>query len=332
MISALIGFLLSNIILNGFFPDNLAARADFLSPQEQGRVLGAFENINHLPAAAYNYFNPENYLPNNEDKKYFPVKKGDTPLSVQASSSLVMDAATGEILWQSGANDKRSIASISKLMSTLVFLDSVPDWNKIYKMKKSDVRVGGRSHIYEGEEVTTGDLFHLSLVASDNTAVIALISSLGLSEDEFVAKMNQKAKEIGLKDTSFRDATGLSFYNVSTVKDIAILANKALVRKNIREAALKQKYEFKTLAGRKVVAESTDDLLINFPKNGSSLIGGKTGYTYEAGYCFVGGFENSEGRQIFAAVLGTPTCYARFNVAKKIADWAFANFEWKIAN
>lgn len=328
---AVIGFLLTGLISNIFSPALALGQDDFLSGQERGRVLGAFENINHLPAATYNYFHPENYLPNNDDKKYIPIRKTEAPLSVLASSSLVMDGETGDILWQSGASDKRPIASISKLMSALVFLDSVPDWNRTYKLKKSDIRVGGRSYIYEGEEVTTGDLFHLALVASDNTAVIALVSSLNLSEDEFAVKMNEKAKEIGLKNTSFVDATGLS-NNLSTVKDIVILAKKALARKNIREAVLKQKYEFKTSSGRAVSAISTDDLLVNFPKNGSSLIGGKTGYTHEAGYCFVGGFVNGDGRQIFTAVLGTPTDYARFHETKKMADWAFANFEWKIAN
>lgn len=299
---------------------------------EGGRVLGALEQAEHLPLAAYNHFNPENYLPLSEDKKYVPVKKDATSeLSIRASSSLVMDGETGQILWQSGGDDKRPIASITKLMSVLVFLDSVPDWNKTYKLKKSDIRVGGRAYIYEGEEVTTGDLLHLSLVASDNTAVIALISSLGLSEDEFVIKMNQKAREIGLEDTSFRDATGLS-NNVSTVKDVALLAKKALIRKNIRETVLKDKYEFKTLAGRSVSAQSTDDLLVNFPSNGSSSIGGKTGYTYEAGYCFVGGFVNHEGREVFSVVLGAPTNRARFQETKKMADWAFSSFDWKIAN
>ena len=324
-------FLLSNIIFSGFFPGSLAARADFPLAEDRGRVLGAFEQANHLPLAAYNHFHPENYLPLNEDKKYVPIKKGGEPLSVLASSSLVMDGETGDILWQKGADDKRPIASISKLMSALVFLDSVPDWAKTYKLKKSDIRIGGRSYVYEGEELTVGDLFHLSLVASDNTAVIALVSSLGLSEDEFVVRMNEKAEAIGLKDTYFKDATGLS-YNISTVKDVVILAKKALVRKNIREAVLKERYDFKTKAGRAVSAESTDDLLVNFPKNGSSLIGGKTGYTSEAAYCFVGGFVNGDGREIFAAVLGAPSDYARFHETKKAADWAFANFEWQIAN
>jgi D-alanyl-D-alanine carboxypeptidase len=328
MLLAFFGFLFSNIILSGFFPGSLVARADFPMNEEKGRVLGVLEQAQHL--AAYNHFHPENYLPLNDDAKYIPIKRGDAPLFVSASSSLVMDGETGDVLWQRGADDRRPIASITKLMSALVFLDSVPDWRTVYKLKKGDIRVGGRSYIYEGEEVTTGDLLHLSLVASDNTAVIALVSSLGLSESQFVDRMNQKAKEIGLSGTTFVDATGLS-NNVSTVKDVVILAKKSLERKNIREAVLKERYEFKTKAGRSVLAESTDDLLTNFPKNGSSLVGGKTGYTYEAGYCFVGGFVDDGGHRIFAAVLGAPTDYARFHETKKMADWAFANFEWEIA-
>jgi serine-type D-Ala-D-Ala carboxypeptidase (penicillin-binding protein 5/6) len=327
-------FLAAGIIISWFFANDLsftaASQVDF--GFNNGRVLGAIEQVNHLPLAAYNHFHPENYLPLAEDKKYFPLKDGDGQLSVAASSSLVMDSETGELLWGENVDQKRPIASISKLMSALVFLDSVPDWTRVYKMKKSDVRIGGRSYVYEGEELTIGDLFHLSLVASDNTAVIALASSLGLSEEEFVVKMNQKAEELGLLDTYFQDATGLDARNVSTVKDVAVLAKKSLIRKDIRETVLKDKYQFKTLAGRAVSAVSTDALLKSFPDNGSKLIGGKTGYTAEAGYCFVGGFVNHEGRGIITVVFGARTDQSRFRETSKMADWAFSNFKWQIAN
>ncbi len=326
---------LAGVLIYSFFSLDLhsaaLAQVDF-GELDNGKVLGVFEEVNHLPLAAYNYLHPENYLPLSEDKKYIPVKKEDLPLSVDASSSLIMDKETGEVLWSNNADQKRPIASISKLMSALVFLDSVPDWTKTYKMKKSDVRIGGRAYVYEGEEMTIGDLFHLALVASDNTAVIALTSSLGLSEEEFVSKMNDKAKELGLDDTHFEDATGLDAGNVSTVKDVAKLANKALVRKDIREAVLTDEYEFNTLAGRKVRAVSTDDLLVSFPENGSKLLGGKTGYIPAAGYCFVGSFVDHEGHGVVTVVFGAKTISSRFKETKKMEDWAFSSFKWEIAN
>lgn len=312
-------------------PSVLEVRAGSATGFDDGQFTGILDDINHLPLAAYNYLYQENYLPANQDKIYVPLKSADEPLSINASSALAVDFDSGKILWEKGGDEKRPIASITKLMSALVILDNVPAWNEVYKVKKTDYRSGGRAYVYEGDEMKIGDLFNLMLVASDNTAVIALASHYGLSEEQMVGKMNQKAKDFGLTNTFFQDATGLSSGNVSTVKDVAVLAKKALVRKDIRETVLKERYEFKTLAGRRVVADSTDELLKNSEER-SRLMGGKTGYTSEAGYCFVAGFSGQDDHEVIAVVFGAPSIQDRFKQAKRIADWSFANYVWRIAN
>ncbi len=317
----------TSLVFFSDMPSVLEAKAE-LSTEEANGLLDEME---HLPLAAYNYLYQENYLPENGDKIYLPFKKSDEPLSVNASSALAVDFDSGRVLWEKSADEKRPIASITKLMSALVFLDNVPEWDEVYKVKKSDYRSGGKAYVYDGDELRVGDLFNLILVASDNTAVISLAAHYGMSEEQMATKMNQKAKDLGLSNTYFQDATGLSSGNVSTVKDVAALAKKALVRKDIRETVLKDKYEFKTLAGRKVLAYSTDDLLKN-TEDRSRLMGGKTGYTSEAGYCFVAGFFGAEGHNVISVVFGTPSAQARFREAKSIADWSFANFTWRIAN
>ena len=113
-----------------------------------------------------------------------------------------------------------------------------------------------------------------------------------MSLDDFIAKMNEKAMEIGLDNTKFRDPLGLNDNNVSNALEIARLANKTLLKDEIREATMTKIYEFKTQQGRAKIVYSTDDLLSVFPEDGIEIKGGKTGYTEAAGYCFVGKFGN----------------------------------------
>lgn len=297
-----------------------------------GAVLGAAERIINLPAATYDYFYPEYNLPQSEDKPSAPfLANGAASLPIFASSSAAIDAETGQPLYNHNCSDVRPIASITKLMTALVFLDVNPDWEAVYKLKREDVRNGGKSYIYVGDEVKVKDLWHLSLVGSDNTATVALVRSTGSSEADFVKKMNAKAKELGLPNTFFSDTVGLTDKNVSTAIEVAVFADKAFAKKSIREATLKNDYEFSTSGGRHVRVESTDYLLSAFPQNGIHIIGGKTGHTEEAGYCFVGEFSDKEGHQVVAAVLGAATNEARFAETKKLAHWVYGNFFWPVA-
>jgi D-alanyl-D-alanine carboxypeptidase (penicillin-binding protein 5/6) len=297
--------------------------------ENKGRVLGAAEKLEVMPEQTYVAIYPEYNLPVNEYRAVVPVKKNSpSSLAVFASSSIVIDKRSGAVLWEKNSSEKRSIASLTKLMTVLVFLDTDPSWGDVYKLKKEDVRVGGKSYIYVGDEMTVRDLFYLTLVGSDNTAAVALAKSTGLTEDEFIAKMNAQAKEFGLKDTFFRDISGLSEGNVSTAKELLILAKKSLAREKIREATLQENYEFKTIAGRKVQVNSTDYLLSEFPVDGINIFGGKTGHTEEAGYCFIGDFKNEADREIISIVMGTNSNEGRFVETKKLVKWAYDNFTW----
>ena len=326
-IPVIISFIVSNLFLNGLASQQFN---NGITVQENSRFLGLTEQVNHLPINSYNFFHPENYLPKSPDKPVAPEKKADAPdLAVGALACAVMDKKSGEIIYSANADSQRPIASITKLMTVLTLLDYTPDWNKVYKLKKSDIRLGGKSYIYEGDEMTVIHLWHLCLMASDNTATIALISSLGMTEDDFVVKMNAKAQSLGLANSSFTDATGLTDKNVSTAKEIVFLAKDAFKMKIIRDTVLTKNYEFSTLGGRKVKVDPTDLLLNNFPSNGISMMGGKTGHTDEAGYCFASQFSDQTGNEVISAVLGTASDEARFRETKKLVNWVYSNFIWK---
>lgn len=301
-----------------------------IKKENPGRVLAAVEGAGIMPAQTYAAIYPEYNLPKNEYKAITPVKKDDAAnLAIYASSSMVIDKKTGTVLWEKNSSERRPIASLTKLMTALVFLNTDPDLEKIYRLPKEDVRVGGKSYIYPGDEITVKDLFYLTLVGSDNTAAVALAKSTGLNEEEFIAKMNVLAKDMRLKDTSFREVSGLSEKNISTAKDVLTLAKRSMAIDKIREATLQEKYEFKTIGGRAVTVASTDYLLGAFPVYGINIFGGKTGHTDEAGYCFVGDFKNESGQEIISVVMGTSSNEDRFAETKKLVRWAYDNYSWQ---
>jgi D-alanyl-D-alanine carboxypeptidase len=156
-----------------------------------------------------------------------------------------------------------------------------------------------------------------------------LARSLGLSEAEFVARMNQQSKDFGLTKTKFQDISGLSNGNVSTAKEVLILAKKCLAMPQIRDTSIEENYEFSTVGGRDVKVASTDQLLSVFPVDGINIIGGKTGQTDEAGYCFVGEFTNQDGHKILSVVMGTNSDAERFAQSKKLVKWIYGNYIWQ---
>jgi D-alanyl-D-alanine carboxypeptidase len=298
--------------------------------EDKGRVLAAVENAGVLPEQTYAAIYPEFNLPENEYRIITPTRRSNPAgLEIFASSSAAIDRDSNKVLWNKNSGSIRPIASITKLMTALVFLHTVPDWEKIYELQPEDVRVGGKSYIYPGDQVKVEDLFYLTLVGSDNTAAVALVKSTGLTEAEFVAKMNRQAVDFGLASTKFEDISGLSNGNVSTAKEVLILAKKCLANKKIRDTSIEENYEFSTVGGRDVKVKSTDQLLSFFPIDGINIMGGKTGHTDEAGYCFVGEFVDSAGHKIISVVLGADSDISRFAETKKLVKWAYDNFIWQ---
>jgi D-alanyl-D-alanine carboxypeptidase len=260
-----------------------------------------------------------------------PVRRdaSSTDPLINASSSIVLDGVNEMVLFAKNENAVWPIASITKLVTAMVFLDHNPGWDKIYTMRPSDRREGGKIYLFNGDQVKVRDLFYLSLVASGNSETVALANSTGLTTEEFVAKMNEKMRDLGLTQSSFADVVGLSDQNVSTAQEVALIAKTALAQKEIKEATLTDSYRTKTVAGKEVVAQSTDQLLDDDLRNGISLLGGKTGHIIKAGYCFVGMFANSSRNPVISVILGSPSDASRFHEAFRLTDWTYRNYRWQ---
>lgn len=257
------------------------------------------------------------------------IKKADAPeFSLTASSGAVLLVKNNTFLYEKNSGAKQPIASLTKLMTALVFLEHNPGYDTEYIITPADNISGGKNNLFTGDTVKVSDLFHTSLVASDNGATMALVHSTGLTEKEFVKAMNDKANKLGLFNTSFSEPTGLSDRNVSTARDIARLAKEALSHEEIKKSTTKKEYTFVTKEGREKKISSTDYLLYSVSSSDKSLLGGKTGYTESAGYCFVGKFTDKRQDEIISVVLNSNGKNDRFLETKSLVDWVFTNFNW----
>ncbi|MFA5131278.1 MAG: serine hydrolase [Patescibacteria group bacterium] len=252
-----------------------------------------------------------------------------TVLNLPADKGAVLSATGRDFFYTKNADEPQAIASITKLMTALVFIEHNPGWDTTYTITAADQVQGGVLNLWPGDEVTIKQLFKTSLIASDNGATLALVHASGLSEPEFVKKMNEKALALGLKKTSFVDPVGLGENNVSTAREVALLAKAALDVPEISTATETKDFKFTTVAGREKLIESTDYLLFDSAENPFIIMGGKTGFTDSAGYCFVGRFKGADGREVISAVLNSSGKNERFRESKDLVNWVFNNYEWR---
>jgi len=273
------------------------------------------------------FVNGEKELKSSPDK----INPDNIGVKVSAKRFVALDLESGRLLLQKDSNLRQPIASITKLMTALVILDQQPNWLAEVTLEQRDETIGAFPHVYRGEQVRFIDLWKTALVASDNNSILAMIRALSFSKDEFVLLMNKKADEIGMDFTDFEDPTGLDEKNLSTALDVARLIQSAMEKNEIRESVLQPSYSFKILnSKRKNKVNNTDVLVgsfLNDQKHGYELIGGKTGYLNEAGFC-LGVMISRDNHSVLIVVLNSASIQDRFQDVKAIADWVYSNYEW----
>lgn len=251
-----------------------------------------------------------------------PLAAVSNILSIEATSAFLIDTKNGTIVGAKQADLQRPIASITKLMTALVVLDSNPDWNRRIIVESKDQRKGDIARIFPGEEITLDDVWNLMLVASSNDASALLSRAISGSEVTFVEAMNKKAGEIGLHKTHFEDPTGLHPGNVSTAREVAIIARLALSFPKIRDTVSQTQFAFTPKGKARRVAYSTNQLLRWFSLPGVQLFGGKTGHIEESGYNLVFAAGDA-GREFVGVVLGSGSNNGRFEEMATLLKWGF---------
>src|SRR4029453_15956018 len=199
----------------------------------------------------------------------------------RTEAATIYNPETGEVLWENHANDQRSIASITKVMTALVFLESNTPLSTMVTVQRSDVSHASTTYLRNGFKLTADDLLNLLLVGSDNAAARALARASYLGYDSFIQRMNEKAKELGLESTVYADPSGLLAENMSSAYDLARLI--AYAAADERVGAIMRKTSFSTHSGKSTItAHSTNQIV----RSGDiDVVGGKTGFISSSGYC-----------------------------------------------
>src|SRR5690606_5186125 len=243
-----------------------------------------------------------------------------------ATSVLVIDDATRKVLLSRNADKQWPIASISKLMTALVTLEKGVDLNAMGTVLTEDEVGGARLRVTNGTPLTVKQIFDSMLVGSANNCANALARTTGLSKQNFVAAMNERAKRMGMQDTVFVDPSGIETGNVSTAHSVAALAFEAFEHPQIKRATTTSKFMFEAGADTHVIT-NTNGLLID-PNNGLYVLGGKTGYLIESKWNFVVKMRDYRNRPVLVVVLGSSDRQQSFNDAVAAAKWVWSNYSW----
>lgn len=243
----------------------------------------------------------------------------ETPTPSPAlNDALVFVFENHEVVADIGGDTRWCLASISKLMTALVLHDLNLDWNAAVIQAKADEVGGSRLRVAVGSKYKRIDLLHASLMGSANNSTHALARTSGLSMTQFVARMNAKAKALGMNNTRFVEPTGLSPENVSTAKDIAILVEAANRIPRLEAIGKKTSYTLRSVAAKpkEHTIKTTNKLLLA----GENVALGKTGFIDESRYNFTVVGQGPTGLERTVVVLNAPSSAASFKIAQHYID------------
>jgi D-alanyl-D-alanine carboxypeptidase len=244
-----------------------------------------------------------------------------------AESYVVIDDQTGQIVMSKNSTSPWVPASITKLITALVVLDTKPNLNKSVAINSFDQSAGGCNEggacLYTklGVSYKVKDLFYASLVASANNATHALSRSTGLTEEQFVKRMNNKAKELGAVNTTFYEPTGMDPKNTTTAEDYAKITFNAFSNQFIHEIAVTSQYKFSSTNNKRYIhtIKNTNKLLGD---SDVQVIGGKTGYLDESRYNFVSVLKDRFENEFTIVVMGSKNGAAEFSETKQLLSLA----------
>lgn len=261
-----------------------------------------------------------------DDKK---AEQQQSPLNLSSKSAILMDVGSGQILFEKNSHDKLPPASVTKVMTMLLAVEAL-DSGKIklddqVQISERAAEMGGSQIFLEpGESQKVDDLLKGIAVASANDACVAMAEFIGGSEEEFVAMMNNKAKELGMNDTHFSNTNGLPVDNhYTSAHDIAIMSKELLKHDKITKYLTT--WMDQIVVGKKQVTiglANTNKMI----KHYQGATGVKTGFTQEAKYCLSASAKRGE-THLVAATLGAPTTQERFKDASSLLSYGFANYE-----
>ena len=251
------------------------------------------------------------------------LKHSPDPLDLKSNAALVIDQSNSEVLFDKNSNIALPIASITKLMTSLVVVEAKQDLNEMLEITDEDLdrEKGTGSRLAIGSKLSRADLLHIALMSSENRAASALGRNYPGGLSAFVAAMNAKARSLGMSDTQYVDSSGLSSKNVASARDLAKLINEAYKHPVIREYSTDTHYVVQANGHRAMEYSTTNQLV----KDSAWNIGlQKTGYIAEAGRCLVM-YAVIGGRNVVMVFLDSKGKYSRLADAGRIKKWIQAS-------
>ena len=256
-----------------------------------------------------------------------PIEEG-TPFSISSPSVILTDAQTGQTIFEKNADERRPVASVTKVMTILLTLEAIdegriPLEDSVTVSPYASSMGGSQVFLDAGKRYPVRDLLKSVIVASANDAAVALAEHLCGTHEAFVSRMNERAKELGMENTHYVNCTGLPAQgHYTTARDVARLS--AQLDKHPRY------YEFSTIwmdeithpGGRKTQLTNTNRLVRFYP----GCDGYKTGSTNEARYCISATAEKN-GLRLIAVVLGADAGQTRFDEARSMLEYGFSAYQ-----
>lgn len=239
-------------------------------------------------------------------------------LALKSSVALVVDQETHEVLFSKNSQAILPIASLTKLMTALVVTEAQLPLDEVLTISQADVDTekGSHSRLRVGTQLSREEMLHLALMSSENRAAHALGRAYPGGLSEFVAAMNRKARDLGMKDSRYVEPTGLSSNNQSSAHDLAILVNAAYQHQIIRDLSTSPAYEVDV--GQRQLQYRNTNGLVSKPDWDIGLQ--KTGYISEAGRCLVMQARMA-GRQLIMVFLDSAGKSARIGDAERVRRW-----------
>jgi D-alanyl-D-alanine endopeptidase (penicillin-binding protein 7) len=243
-------------------------------------------------------------------------------LKLKSNAALVIDQDTDQVLFSKNPQAVLPIASITKLMTAMVVVGQQLDLSETITVTADDIDTekGSHSRLTVGTPLTRGEMLHLALMASENRAAHALGRTAPGGLETFVAAMNATAQRLGMRDTRYREPTGLSSQNQSSARDLALLVKAAYEVPLIRQLSTSPEAEFEV--GRRSQQFRNTNRLVNNPTWDIGLQ--KTGYIAEAGRCLVMQAQLA-GRKLIMVLLDSAGKYSRLGDAERIRKWVGAH-------
>ncbi|WML40434.1 D-alanyl-D-alanine carboxypeptidase family protein [Neobacillus sp. OS1-2] len=254
-------------------------------------------------------------------------KKG-TDIVSNVKSAILIERDTGTVLYEKNSNEELPPASMTKIMTMLLIMEALDQgkltWDEKVRASEYAASMGGSQIFLEpGEEMTTKEMLRGIAIGSGNDASVAMAEKIAGSEEAFVDMMNEKAKELGLKHTIFKNTTGLPVSgHYSTAADMAVMAKELLKYEDITKFTGMYEAYLRENTDKKFWLVNTNKLVRFYP----GVDGLKTGFTAEAKYCLTATAQK-DGMRVIAVVFGAPTSKERNAQVTKMLNYAFAQYQ-----